>query len=445
MSFIDKVVWSEGMFLQPQHFQQQDRHVEDLMFQYSRLSSAYHWGISHLEIDEKLLALGKIAIISCRGIFPDGTVFDIPHRDKAPLPIDISEGTTDKKIYLALPLRRAGVAEIGSTSIQANYCRYQVETLEVADSNEGFDLSTPIQIGKLSIRLMLESDDKQGFSCLSLMRISEARIDKQVLLDNQFIPPCLNIQAVSYLASFLQELQGLLNYRGDMLVQRLTEAGVGGVAEIADFMLLQIINRFEPLFIHLIKQQGIHPEQLFRVFIQLMGELSTFTSRARRPAEIPCYLHDSLQGSFEPIMAELRRELSMVLEESAVALKLEQQLSGSWTAELADKSLLQKSLFVLAVHANVPPESIRQLFPAQVKIAPVEEIRNLVNRALPGIDVYPLSVAPRQIPYHSNYIYFALNREHNYWQLLEKSAAIAFHVAGNFPGLKLELWAVKDK
>ena len=31
MSWDNKVVWSEGMFLRPQHFQQQDRYVEKLV------------------------------------------------------------------------------------------------------------------------------------------------------------------------------------------------------------------------------------------------------------------------------------------------------------------------------------------------------------------------------------------------------------------------------
>ena len=33
MSWYSKVVWSEGMFLRPQHFQQQDRYLEALVRQ----------------------------------------------------------------------------------------------------------------------------------------------------------------------------------------------------------------------------------------------------------------------------------------------------------------------------------------------------------------------------------------------------------------------------
>ena len=59
MSWFSRVVWSEGLFLQPQHFQQQDRHAA--WWVESRVAPLFgnHWGFSHLVIDEAaLLAAG---------------------------------------------------------------------------------------------------------------------------------------------------------------------------------------------------------------------------------------------------------------------------------------------------------------------------------------------------------------------------------------------------
>ncbi len=445
MALTDKVIWSEGMFLQPHHLQQHDRHIENLIMQRPGVVEPHNWGITELKLDDHLLALGKLAIKSCRGILPDGTAVDIPSRDKAPLPIDIPAGTSNTEIFLTLPLKRAGIAEAGVIQNEQQDWRYHIETIEITDNNAFSDTSTPIQIGKLALLLKLENHDRQGLSCLGIARILEARTDHKIILDENYWPACIDIHAVNQFTSLVQELQGLLHYRGNMIVQRLTEAGAGGVAEIADFMLLQVINRFEPLFAHLTHLRGLPPETLYRLLIQLMGELSTFTSRQRRPIAPPIYLHDDLQNTFTPVINELRKSLSMVLEESAISLKIEHQQLGTWVAPLPDKSLLSKAYFILAVHANLPLENIHRLFPAQTKIAPVEEIRNLVNRALPGIELTSLPVAPRQIPYHSNFIYFSLNREHMLWRQLEKSAALAFHVGGDFPKLHLELWAVKEK
>ena len=150
-----------------------------------------------------------------------------------------------------------------------------------------------------------------------------------------------------------------------------------------------------------------------------------------------------MQQTYKPIIKELRHALSMVLKQNATAITLIPREFGVWVGEIHDKELLKDAEFIIAASAELPAEVIRQHFPTQVKIAPVEQIRNLVSRALPGIDVQALSVAPRQIPYHANYSYFVLNRHHEYWQDLATSGGIALHVGSNFPGLKLEFWAIR--
>ncbi|HVV67766.1 MAG TPA: type VI secretion system baseplate subunit TssK [Gammaproteobacteria bacterium] len=446
MTLSDKVIWSEGMFLHPHHLQQQERYFDNQRVEHTHMINPYAWGITELKLDEELLPLGKLTLKSCKGILPDGTLFNIPARDRAPLSIDIPLGTSNSIIYLALPLKRAGVYEASPMleEDKTNY-RYHVDTIEVSDSNAGSEVITPLQIGKLSLRLLREDQDRQGFSCLGLARILEVRKDHKILLDEHYLPTCLNVHAVPNFSEFIDEIQGLVHYRGNMLMERLLQGNSGGVAEIADFMLLQIMNRYEPLLQHFSNLQSLHPEKLYHTLVQLVGEISTFTHWQRRPAVMENYLHDDLQTIFQPIISEIRRSLSLVLEEGAVALKIEAQEPNLWVSILSDKSLLDKANLVLAVSANIPQENLRLQFPAQVKVAPVEEIRSLVNRALPGIELSILPVAPRQIPYYANFAYFTLNHRHVFWEQLKKSAGLAFHVGGDFPGLHLELWAVKDK
>jgi len=99
--------------------------------------------------------------------------------------------------------------------------------------------------------------------------------------------------------------------------------------------------------------------------------------------------------------------------------------------------------FVLAVNAQLPGEALRTRFPAQVKIGSVERIRDLVNLALPGIPLNSLPVAPRQIPFHRGFNYFELEQGGEMWKQLERSGGLALHVAGDFPGLELEFWAIR--
>jgi type VI secretion system protein ImpJ len=91
----------------------------------------------------------------------------------------------------------------------------------------------------------------------------------------------------------------------------------------------------------------------------------------------------------------------------------------------------------------VPAEVVRTGFPPQVKIGSVEKIRDLVNLQLPGIGLRPLPVAPRQLPFHAGFTYFELDRGSEYWKQLATSAGFAMHVAGEFPGLQMQFWAIR--
>ena len=62
MSWQSKVVWSEGMLLQPQHLQQHDRYLHSIIETRVAGTQAYSWGYASVVVDEALLGLGKKSI-----------------------------------------------------------------------------------------------------------------------------------------------------------------------------------------------------------------------------------------------------------------------------------------------------------------------------------------------------------------------------------------------
>jgi type VI secretion system protein ImpJ len=144
------------------------------------------------------------------------------------------------------------------------------------------------------------------------------------------------------------------------------------------------------------------------------------------------------------VIDDLRQSLSMVMEQTAIPIELQDRKYGIRVAIIGDKELQRNASFVLAVAAQLPGEALRARFPTQVKIGPVERIRDLVNLQLPGVTMRPLPVAPRQIPYHAGFNYFELDTRNNeLWKQLEASGGLAMHIAGEFPGLELEFWAIR--
>ncbi|MEM9370154.1 MAG: type VI secretion system baseplate subunit TssK, partial [Pseudomonadota bacterium] len=231
----------------------------------------------------------------------------------------------------------------------------------------------------------------------------------------------------------------------EALAGRLSQSGVTkGVAEISDFLLLITINRVLPQIRHLSTIENAHPSMIYQFCTGLAGELATFMTPEKKAPEFPTYRHDDLTNVFQPVMRSLRQYLSAVLEQNAVSIPLEPRKYGISVGLVSDKRLLTGAVFVLAAKADVPAESVRRHFPTQVKLGPVEEIRQLVNSALPGIGLKPLPVAPRQIPYHSGVVYFELDGSSPLWKQMSTSGGLAVHVPGEFPGLEMELWAIRQ-
>jgi type VI secretion system protein ImpJ len=388
--------------------------------------------------------LGKVAITEARGILPDGTPFNIPDDDPPPDPLQLDENIKEQIVYLALPLSQSGLPEARSAADGDDPVRYVSREEVVRDSNVGEQTEASLETGRLTLRLLLEQENRDAYASLGLARVVECRADKQVTLDRAYIPPCLDCQAVPRLADFLKELSGLLHHRGEMLANRIGGDPKGGVADWSNFLLLQLVNRLEPLTAHLQHVSGLHPETLFRELVPMAGELATFTTAAKRAPEFPIYRHDDLDPTFTPVMALLRDALSKVLLERAIAIDIEDKKFGFRVALLRDPTLLKNANFVLAANAKVNTEILRNRFPAQFKVGPVQKIQQLVKLALPGIALRPLPQAPREIPYHAGFTYFELDRSSEFWSELEVSGGFGMHFGGEFPGLELEFWAIRD-
>ncbi len=445
MSSNNKVIWTEGMFLRPSHFQQLDRYFQSWIEFRCGALHCYSWGVTKLEIDQQLLALGKFAITSCQGVFPDGTPFSMPDINPAPIPLDIPAESKNELLYLSLPVRSAYGKELTWGENTDEFIRYRMKEIEVKDIHSQYEQdSSTIQSGELWTRFRLSRQSQDAYVNIPIARVIERKADKQVVLDSQFIPTCSHTGASSQLSGYIQEVEGILHQRGDALAQRLGSPGTGGVAEITDFLLLQLINRYEPLFTHFSFLQQLHPERLYSVMLEMAGELATITQASHRPKTFPQYIHEDLYSCFNPVVIALREALSWVSESRAIPIPLEEHPRQIRTAIIHDRQLLHSAEFILGVNAQLSADKIRSQIPRQATIATREKLRDYVMSQIPGIQLIGLATSPRQIPFHKGMTYFSLDKNHALWQELEKSGSIGMHFSGEYPGLELEFWAIRD-
>jgi len=442
----DKVIWSEGLFLQPQHLQQLDRRIDRLVEDRARVIAGQRHGFATLALDEQACATGRVEVQSASGVLPDGTVFDAPGTDPLPAAYVVPSDLKSERIFLVVAARRQGQPEADLAAGEPSALdRYGITEFNAADAFTP-ERSAPIQVGRLNLRLLRERELTGAYSAVGVCRVIERRPDNQVVLDREYIPPALSVRDSGPLAAYARELLGVLHQRGEAIARDLAQPGPGGIAEIADFLLLQTINRFEPLFAHLADLAMLHPERLYSACLMLAGDLSAVSRESRRPIAYPPYQQDDLEATFRPLVEDLRRLLLALRERRAVSIGLEDRKNGFRLALIHDKTLLRNAAFVLAVNAQIPANQLQTRVVGQVKFGPPDKLRNIVFGNLPGVPLRALPVAPRHLPFHAGFSYFEIDRGDELWRQIDRLGALALHVPDDsFPGLELELWAVKEQ
>lgn len=437
-----RVIWSEGLFLRPHHFQQQERYLESLLDARVQPLQAASYGFTRFVVDQALQLQGKLALQSASGLMPDGTPFDVPSPQVLLNPLDVPEGTRDALVYLTVGVRRTG-AKVVALEPSERRTRYVGLDTQVHDHVLGFDGEADLKVGGLVMGLSLAEHLDGSLSAMPVARIVERRADSGVVLDSRFIPPMLHVNAHQRLRTWVDELHGLVRQRAEALSARIATPGTKGVADFADFLLLMACNRYEPLLHHWRMGPQVHPLKVYAELLKLAGECATFAQESRRPPSFEPYAHERLADTFEPVIEEIRRAMAAVLEQNAVQIALRDLGKGLFGADIPDPHLIRQGYFVLAAAAQVPKEQLRGTLPTQVKIGPPEKIRDLVMTMVPGVRIEPIE-APRQIPYHANYTYFQLDPRSEFWSPIELSRRLALYVAGDLPGLDLQMWAIRQ-
>ncbi|MET3109128.1 type VI secretion system protein ImpJ [Oxalobacteraceae bacterium GrIS 2.11] len=447
MTWTNKVTWSEGLFLRPQLFQQQERYLENFAHKRSAPLSPFFWGFGHFLIDSESLNLGKLVLSSASGIFQDGTPFEIPGDAPSPLPLTLSPEHLEQTLYLALPIRAPNSEETTFDAASKSMARFGVVDSELRDANSIGQGPKPVQLCRLRLSLLPKNEMTSGWIGLPVAKLATLRSDGGAELAGTLIPPVNCYGASERLIQWIAQIHGTAYQRAESLAQRLCgSAGSGATqsAEVSDFLLLQILNRYEPLLAHLLKAKETNPEPVYSMLRSLNGELSTYIrTEQRRPLKFPDYDHVCPYDVFKPLVEDTREMLNNVLVRSAQSLVLVEKGHGMYLASLDPAELQAFSSLVLAVCASVPAEQLAQTFVAHAKLAASDRLPGLVRMHLPGIALRVLPVPPRQIPFNSGFVYFQVDPQGTHWEHLCKHGGIGLHVATSFPGLRMELWGIR--
>ncbi|WP_277182558.1 type VI secretion system baseplate subunit TssK [Caballeronia sp. BR00000012568055] len=447
MSWHNKVTWSEGLFLRPQLFQQQERYLEHYAHKRAAPLSPFFYGFSKYAIDTEALALGKVVVKHASGVFADGTPFDMPGNTPAPAPLTIRQEHLEQVIYLAVPIRVPNGEETTFEDSPDSLARHAVFATDLRDANSVGQGYKTVQLSNLRVRLLPQKELTDAWIGLPLTRVKTLHADGSIALDETLVPPVSGYGASTLLTSWIGDIHDLARMRADKLAQRLTgsDGQAGSVAEVSDYLLLQTLNRYEPLLQHMRRIPATPPVEIYSLLLSMAGELSTYVRpETRRPLQThPPYQHTEPYLCIRPLVDDTQWLLNAVLVRSAQSIALHDAGYGMRNASVDPAEICSFSALVLAVSAQMPADSLAQQFRAQAKVGPSERLPELVRGHLPGIPIQPLPVPPRQIPFNAGFVYYEVTRQGPLWDLIAKHGGIALHVAGEFPALQLQLWGVR--
>lgn len=91
MSKTMRILWGEGMFLRPQHFQQQALYGEAQRTHLAHAMRRHCWGVADLALDDIVLKDGQIRFDRLEMRFRDGTSVLAPGIDPLPAPRNLNE------------------------------------------------------------------------------------------------------------------------------------------------------------------------------------------------------------------------------------------------------------------------------------------------------------------------------------------------------------------
>lgn len=446
MSRHNRVMWSEGMFLLPQHFQYQDDYHQHQLVETAQRVTPFDWGVQQLEIDEDALAQGVLAFYRLKMVFPDGTFYDAPQHDPLPASRDLNALTREPRVKVHAALRLTEPYAVNCAEDErdqrATNPRFRRQFEHLPDLNEGTPESE-LTLMPLNVVMLLEGDSLDGYTHCPLAELSRVA-SGGFGIERRFVPPIVHLQSSEEMMAIIRRLSGALMAKHDAIGSRRREradqVAEFGSGDVSLFWLLHTVNRAYPQLAHLLAHPRLSPECLYRALADLAGSLMTFSMQYHL-SDIPDYDHAAPGVSLFRLDEMVRELLDTVIPDKYIPIALEQTKPSYFVGRLHDPRLINAD-FYIAVHADMPGSQLIELVPRAFKVGSPEDIEVVVNSAMPGGLLDHAPRLPPAIPVRLDNHYFALEPSGVMYDRMMAAHAIAFYVPSGFQNLKIELMAV---
>lgn len=444
----NKLLWGEGLFLRPQHFQRQDLYHEVRLHEVARSIQPYGWGLIKMAIDRDALANNSLRLLELSVIFQDGEISKCPDDDDLPDAIDLSGlPITQQTVtyYAALPALKGFGGNFAGTG-QINHSTRFVQ--HNADTPDLYTQASKAELAylKKTVRLVSEFEQRDAFVSFPLVRLRRTSTSG-FEVDENFIPPSLSIQSVPVLFHKLRRLMDALQAKVNALYGHHREPSKNVVefrtGDISSFWLLHTASTAYASLTHYFHHPQLHPERLFEQLLTLTGSLLTF-SKSYSLADLPAYQHQDPGPGFHKLDAIIRELLDTVISTRYFAINLREVRPSYHQGMLDSGKISEKTTFYLAVSANLPAVELVEIVPLRFKIGAPEDVDKFVLSALPGVRIVHSPQVPAAVPVRPDTYYFTIENKGPMYERMLQAQSISIYVPAGISELHLELLAVNS-
>ncbi|WP_374584133.1 type VI secretion system baseplate subunit TssK [Pseudoduganella sp.] len=432
MALPAKILWSEGLFLRPQHFQQQDRYHEARLHATALAAQPMLWGVQLLEWDSAALANGKLRVLALQALFREGGMFDAPGSDPLPPAVDLEALPPEVQqvtYYAAMPAHDAD--------------RFAQSERETADL---FSDALPAGLTYLrkQVRLVSDLEPRGAYDCFPLLHLRRV-VSGSFEIDPAFMPPSLSIGATPRLKLLLEQLMDALQAKSNALQGHMREPSRNVIeyrsGDVSSFWLLHTVSTAAATLLHFLRHPGLHPERLYQAMLGLAGGLMTY-SRLVHLGSLPAYEHGAPGPSFLQLDGLIRELLDTVISARYFAIALNEEKPGYHTGKLDSGKIGAGAALYLAIAAAMPALELVDAVPLRVKVGAPDDVEQCVLSAMPGVKLLHAAQVPSAIPVRPDTFYFALENRGVLYEQMIKAQSISIYVPAGIKDLRLELLVV---
>lgn len=444
-----KVLWGEGLFLRPQHFQRQDAYHEWRSAELARVLHPYAWGVRRMHIDTDALATGVLSLRDLQIVFPDGELYSAPGEDDLPAPVSLASipaGTSEVVFHITIaPLRPSGSNFAAANEEPDGSLRYSQQNVEAGDWFTTAAVSE-VAVLRRSVRVLADSEPRDHLVSLPLCRIRRSATGA-FEVDGRFVPPSLSIASSPTLQAMLRRLLDVLQAKVDALYGFHREPSKHVIefrsGDIASFWLLHTASAAFAALSHLHVHPALHPERLYERMLELAGALLTF-SKSFTLADLPPYRHEAPGACFGKLDHIIRDLLETVISTRHFAIALNEVKPSFHHGRIDSEKITASTSFYLGVQAAMSPAELVEAVPVRFKIGAPDDVEKLVLSAMSGVRLTHAAQVPAAIPVRPGSYYFSIDARGSLYERMLQAQTIALYVPSGINDLQIELFALNQ-